>query len=336
LTSSDIPRETLRPSYLAESDDVPHAVSGEPLWSENYLTAAYSPATKIGVYIHMGTASFDPTLWNDILVLYLPGDRFLTFKGFGRTNRSDGPAGAGVTYRCDEPFAKWTKTFNGAARLISGDGIRSATVPDGQHVAAELALTFEATSPAFDIGNLDGQSWGSSHYHQHCRVSGRVAYDGEGVEFDGIGLRDHSWGPRDITRFAGSEWVTGQFPSGWNFSAFVGRNLDGGNVAFANRGDAGQVRAATITDPAPQLTAIDQMGEGFTFGLEGEGGPVEIETEFLQVAPLGMAGYSELVIGTDERLEQGVVLMIADALVRYRCGDEIGHGYCQRTYRVAA
>lgn len=335
MTATPLAESPNRPAYLSDADDVPHAIPDVPLWSENYLSQAYSPANGVGVYMHHGTAKFDPTLWNEIFVVYLPGDEYLVAKGFARNGTPTGPGGPALTFRCDEPFTRWTKTFSGAARKVSGSALRAGTMTDGGHGLLEMTLTYTAGSPAFDLGNIEEQNWGSSHYHQHCHVTGHVTFGSQTYEIDGTGLRDHSWGVRDTHGLAHHEWSTCLFPSGWNFSVFTAGNVDGtGMMQFANVGGSGAVTNVELLQGIPAISSMAEMTNGFEIHLGTPNGRKVVQAEFVAAAPLGMAGGAELVIGADPGGKEGVHLFVAEGQVRFTCNGEVGYGYTQRSFLI--
>ena len=65
-----------RPRHLADVDEVLHHVPDVPLWVENYLSQAYFPAERIGMFLHLGRVSFDQPAWDELALIYLPGDMF--------------------------------------------------------------------------------------------------------------------------------------------------------------------------------------------------------------------------------------------------------------------
>ena len=105
---------------LRDADDVPHPIANTPLWSENYLSYANFPEAGIFFWLHHGRTVYDPELWQEIFVAYLPGDRYLVSKATALSDTPMGPRAAGLTYRCVKPFEAWQKSFRGAARLLSG------------------------------------------------------------------------------------------------------------------------------------------------------------------------------------------------------------------------
>ena len=46
------------------------------------------------------------------------------------------------------------------------------------------------------------------HYEQHHRATGTIEIDGDSTAFDGLGLRDHSWGPRSWQAPRFYRWLT--------------------------------------------------------------------------------------------------------------------------------
>lgn len=81
-------------------------------------------------------------------------------------------------------------------------------------------LTFEDYHPPVDTAKLASKAGTVSKvelekfYHGHieagCRVTGTVVIDGETIDIDGLGFRDHSWnGIRDMSAILSTRWVVG-------------------------------------------------------------------------------------------------------------------------------
>ncbi len=66
----------------------------------------------------------------------------------------------------------------------------------------KLDLIHEAAGPAYGSTGANHKvvdpekEFAKAHYEQHMKVHGTVEVDGEVMQIDGLGLRDHSWGPR--------------------------------------------------------------------------------------------------------------------------------------------
>src|SRR5882672_5126918 len=139
-----------RPVWLKESDELPHKLVDEERWAENYLSLVNSPESGVALWMHLSHVQGHdglPTLWDEVMYITLPGDRYLVTRGFGpgRVEDANGDgrgeiAIAGLSFRCDEPFRSWTKRFDGAARLVSGDDLRAGPVGDGLYVPVALEI----------------------------------------------------------------------------------------------------------------------------------------------------------------------------------------------------
>lgn len=326
------PQTLMHPDYLTDADELPHPVPDDvPLHSENYLDQAYSPGNGVGIYFHFNRPPFNPRVWHEIFSVYLPNDEFLVSKSFlPEAPGLPGPRAAGLTWTCEEPWKRWTKRFSGGARRVTGEELRAGPLVDGIHTGVELELTYEALSPAFDAGDLEAQDWANSHYEQHCKVTGHITTsDGDEYEFDGTGLRDHSWGPRDLRSMENHCWISGQFPSGRNFMIIHVLNRTGdGLLDHAVLGDGDDFKVVKLRK-APLITSVDQQHEPAVFEFETDSGVETIKAEVLQSLPLMTLGSSELGFGTDDR--PYVAHALFDTQARYEWDGEIGYGLLERS-----
>ena len=183
------------------TDERMHPVGDDPAWSESYYFNFADPKTGIGMFTRMG---FRPRNgWADALhAVYLGGDR-VAFT-YGRRDIGtdltvyDGDLHVGnLKITCDEPFKRWTLDYKGPAQDIADGAVlltRSKTRPPGWFKPAELdmSLTFDAlTEPHFAAKGAHG------HFEQSGHVKGRLTIGGEEKTFEGYGVRDKSWGPRN-------------------------------------------------------------------------------------------------------------------------------------------
>lgn len=322
------------PPYLSAADDVPHPAPRQQGWSENYLTQAYDKDAGIGFFLHAGLTSFAEGVWNDFFVGYLPGDRFLIANGFAPGVTERGTEGGQLKLRCDKPFQQWTKSFHGAASLVSGAQLRAGPFADGAHVRVDVDLTFQALGPAFDLGALDNGTWSSSHYEQHMTFDGVLEFAGQRVALSGTGLRDHSWGPRDMSRIDHHAWAHGQLPGGRTFMAFYLADIDGNAGGHAAVGGPDGVEAAELLTPLPVLTGAIDATQSYEFTLGTSAGKLTITGQPLQIATCALAGPSELLFGAHRSPAAHHLLL--EAQTRFSVNGEIGYGLTDRSIRLRA
>ena len=184
-----------------DSDERMHPVGDDPAWSESYYFNFVDPDSGIGMFTRMG---FRPRNgWADALhVVYLGGDR-VAFT-YGRrdigTDLSvyDGDLKVGsLAITCETDFGRWRLAYDGPAQDVPDAAIlltRSKTRPEGWFTPANLKmdLTFDTlTPPHFAAKGVHG------HFEQSGRVKGQLTLGGETRTFEGLGVRDKSWGPRN-------------------------------------------------------------------------------------------------------------------------------------------
>jgi hypothetical protein len=319
-------------AWLTDADEDAHEQGSDPLWSENWLTYGWSPRDNVGVYFHIGRHPGATGVYEETFNVYLPGDRFLAHRGFAPVRGARGPVVAGVSFRCDEPFLRWTKRFQGAARLVTGEELRAGPLRDGPCLDVEVEVTTTAISPPFDFGapRLD-QSWGSGHYEQHLDVRGKLVFADQSIEIVGTGLRDHSWGPRDWNGVGDTTWYHGQFPESGR--AFMVVSVPGRPpyqpFVYAVVSDRDSVRQADVSS-VPEVTTVYQSGSkrgsdlGYQLGLATSEGPITIGCEIIQSMPMTFLPPTQIGIGTHrgpEASHQNV-----ETITRFTWDGEVGYG----------
>jgi hypothetical protein len=338
----------VRPEWLSESDELPHAPVGMPKWSENYLSYVYSPASKVGIWFHLSHVCGSvevPGLWEEVLFITLPDGDCVAARSFARGRVADpdgggargGVAVSGLAFRCEEPFTRWTKTFFGGARHVTAEEIRSGPLADGPHTLIDLELTCTMMSPPFDYGtaNLE-QSWAHAHYEQHQEVTGTLRVGERTFAIDGAGMRDHSWGARDWTRMGHTTWIHAQFPdSGRAFmTVFVAERLPHypKPLSFTVITDRGSVTTAEAHGIPEAFNLVQaETDADFTIVMPG-GRPTTVRTEVLAPMRMHLHGDTEFALGTAHR--HGPHRSSHDytpCFARVEWDGEAGYGYCERT-----
>jgi len=218
-----------RPRWLIPSHELPHEAVDVPLWGETYLTYAYSPATDVGIYFHLRhvpDSDGHDGIWDVVTYVTLPDDRYLVSRvqtpGHVTRDAEDGSGElviGGHRWRCEVPYERWNCRFVGAARDVTGTELWAGPLGDGPEVEVEIDLNLSMLTPPWDHNTSDDETleefeatYSKRHYAQHLVTSGHIAWDGRSARFDGAGLRDHSWGPRDFTKMGQTTWIHGRIP----------------------------------------------------------------------------------------------------------------------------
>ena len=128
-----------------------------PLWTENYCYVCYDPVAEIGVWTHLGRAPFDPTLWRELSMVFLPTGERLVNKGYGRSETDRGPGGATLSFECIEPWQQWRSRPRRRRHPHDGQGarLRDAVRPGPR--AGRLRPELDHLEPGVGLGRGGGR-----------------------------------------------------------------------------------------------------------------------------------------------------------------------------------
>lgn len=227
-----------------------------------------------------------------------PDGRILNGAGVGPPPSALGPdgratiIGAGaLTFRCLEPFHRWSVTFDGPA--VDGhvsQQIHNTLDPARRcpvRLDAELTMVAPAwaqeTSPealaAMDAGDAaDAGFMGIGYrFEQLFRAEGTLLIDGTTRSFRGSGLRIHRQSVRPLGGFRGHCWQSAVFPDGRAFGYIAYPPREDGAESYNDGyiyqgGRMYPARARTI----PWLRDIVGAGDDVSLELESELGLTRI------------------------------------------------------------
>ena len=192
-----------------------------PLWSENFVFEIACPKQDIAMFFHLSRQSFDFSVWRETAVIQLPGNRVASIKGYGRGAHTNGAGSAQLRFTCIESFSHWRISLSGAARITARSELASTSagpVRDGLYAPMSIEIDSVSDTPPWDIGGaIATHSWGKAHYQQAVSVQGVITLDGDALEFEGLGMRDHTRGPRDFGQLGPWLWMSGGAPGGKRF-----------------------------------------------------------------------------------------------------------------------
>lgn len=196
--------------------------------------------------------------------------------------------GGPLTFRCEEPFKRWSAVFDGmVVDLTVADQI--AGVQPDRRIPARFEIELTMVTPAWIQGamqtkaaeKLDGAEglfMGGFRYEHLFRAQGVFTVDGTARPFKGSGLRVHRRGVRQMDGFRGHCWQSAVFPSGRAFGHICyPPNADGSesyNEGFLFQD--GRMIPARVTK-APWLSQLVGSGEDVTVEMESELGVTVIK-----------------------------------------------------------
>jgi hypothetical protein len=308
---------------LRVEDDYTHPLGPEPNFNESMYFNFFDPEREVGGFVRLGNRANEGRAEMTV-TLYRPDGRVLF--GFKRPAIEDNDSfdAGGLRFEVLKPGQRLRTTYSGSAvelaepRAMSDPRTAFASNPM-RHV--ELDLVHDAVGPMYghaadpeEERQSAEQQFAKAHYEQHMRVTGTIDVEGERVEVDGYGLRDHSWGPRHWQAIHGYEWLT------MNFGA------DLGLMVSIIRREPGSERVGGVVVRGDEIDGIARAqieAEYEDGGLYHRALTVALETR--RGEKLEISGTVKGFIPLRNR-RNGLTTHIGEGMTEWRLGDRRGFG----------
>jgi len=193
---------------LVPEDDYMHPIEAASNFNESMYFNVFDRANRIGGWFRLANRPNEGK-GEMTCCVYLPDGR-IGFM-FARPERRDNDAldGGGMKFTVVEPHKRLTVSYRGKLCLLRNPQEMmdpGKAFKNNPMVEAAIDLDFTGVSPMFggEPVNADGspieqkaeESFARGHTEQHTRGKGTIRVGDESFPIDGLGLRDHSWGPR--------------------------------------------------------------------------------------------------------------------------------------------
>jgi len=291
-----------------------------------------------GVIYHVGSFPGDLKLWHNAFAVTFPDGTTYATKVVGRSEpRMFGtPTVHTVTL---DPYKKWKIRFDGAMRRYRHEDLWRAPGTDGEHIPAVIELEVTATEPVWEPGPRKEEAANSLfktqyrlHHEQPLRARGVIRVGDQTIEFDGVGHRDHSQGPRERTTLRGL-WVNATFESGWAFLAMEGLRDPGGQFERSAIWEGGNVLPAALQSfPPLEVTAPRPLQFELPI-LDDAGRLRKIEITRTHGVTWFGTGPTEWCVGTD--LSQPNNYIYTHYFAEFVCDGEKGIGFVDQGARAS-
>lgn len=307
-------------------DDGMHTNTGEANFNESMYFNFYDRRARIGGFVRIGNRPNEGYAEVTVTVYQPDGTALFNYMRPAIADNSRFDAG-GMRFEVIEPFRHLRVSYDGRAvylaRPLDLEDPRQAFTSN-PHRPLQLTLDYHGLSPMYGgEASLDHPDmvFAKGHTEQHVRASGSITIDGHTTALDGLGLRDHSWGPRSWQSPSYYRWLTCEFDEGFGFM--------GSQIVLQNGAEL--LSGFVFKDGENHLfsdwkidTDRDANGyhETIRATLHTGIGDFEIGGRVLSMLPL-------------RNRKEGKVTRIAEGLTEWRCGDHVGYGLSEYLDQVA-
>jgi hypothetical protein len=303
-------------------DEYTHSLGPESNFNESMYFNFFDRGRQTGGFIRLGNRANEGYAEMTIC-LYLPdGSVLFNFKRPNIDNNDAFDAG-GAKFEVIEPVERLRTTYEGSVVHLTNPldmaDPKDAFSDKNPKKRIKLDLVHEAVGPLYGhVSEKQSQNpeeeFAKAHYEQHMRATGTIEIDGEVLEIDGLGLRDHSWGPRYWQALNYYRWLTCNFGPDFGLMGSEVVQHDGtrrqGGVVVRD----GVMHNVKSIDIETKFEDNDLYHRTFVarLGLQN-GESLEVTGEVKSFIPL-------------RNRREGKVTHIGEGMTEYRTGDHVGYG----------
>jgi hypothetical protein len=307
---------------LELKDDYTHELGPESNFNESMYFNFFDRQRKSGGFVRLGNRANEGNA-EMTMTLYLPdGSVLFQFKRPSIDNNDAMDAG-GMKFEVIEPMQKLRTTYEGhAVHLTEPEQMADPreAFKNNPHRDVKVDLVHEAGGPVYGSSGRNHvvvdpeKEFAKAHYEQHMVVRGTISVDADVYEIDGLGLRDHSWGPRYWQAIHRYRWLTINFAP--DFGMMVSTVWQDEN----NRAQGGVVLRGEKLERIASVDIDTRFADNGLFhkslvahlGL-ASGEKLDVSGEVMSFIPL-------------RNRREGMQTHVGEGMTEYRCGEHVGYG----------
>ena len=321
---------------LAPQDEYNHPVEAASNFNESMYINTFNHTTRTGGWFRVGNRPNEGYAEMSCCV-YLPdGSIGFMFQRPQITGNAELNAG-GMRFEVVEPFKHLSVTYNGKVCLMDNPQDMDdpkAAFRNNPLVDCEIDIDFYGISPVYGgemvdendkpIEEAPEESFARAHYEQHMRSQGTIKVNGKTWTMDnGLGLRDHSWGPRYWQNLYWYRWLPMVFNPDFAVNVSIvtlasGKQTKWGMVLKKNA--SGDKHYVNVVDAAIR-SEFDKHGQAVKQIIDittAEDEKFTITGESLSLIPLRNRRQTP----EGEQLHT----RITEAMTRFECNGMVGYG----------
>lgn len=298
--------------------DFLHPNTGESNFNESMYFNFYDRQARLGGFVRIGNRPNEGYAEVTITVYQPDGTALFNYLRPSIADNSAFAAG-GMHFEIVEPGHHLRVSYDGTAVYLAqpldlADPRQAFT--SNPHWPLQLQLDYVGLSPMYGgEGNLDSSAmvFAKGHTEQHVKAVGSICIHGQTTALNGLGLRDHSWGPRSWQSPQYYRWLTCEFDEGFGFMASQ-IVMQGGSemlTGFVFKDGTNHF----FSDWSIDTTYAGSGGyhDEIRAKLHPAIGDFEIHGKVRTMLPL-------------RNRKEGRVTRISEGMTEWRCGEHVGYG----------
>lgn len=190
---------------MSALDEGVHLPSVDKNFNESVYTNGFDPVSRVGGWMRLGNRAHEGYAEMSVC-FYLPDGRIACqFQRPPIDSNAQFIAG-GMEYHVVEPLHDICMRYSGEIFVLDNPNLLrdpKRLYSEAPHYACEIEFRLCGISPIYggeptttEQVTMYGRDFSLGHFYQHMRTLGTLRIGSDVWEIDGLGWRDHSWGPR--------------------------------------------------------------------------------------------------------------------------------------------
>ncbi|MDX1694333.1 MAG: hypothetical protein R3208_11270 [Ketobacteraceae bacterium] len=208
---------------LEPQDEYPHPIESAVNFNESMYINLFDHQQEMGGWFRVGNR---PNEGHSEVscCLYLPDGRVAFMFQRPENHCNDALAAGGMAFNVKEPFQQLELSYSGQICLLE-DPLEMANpkqaFANNPMLPCEIRIRYRAVAPVYGGEQVDEngnpvqenpeESFARGHYEQHMAGEGTISVGDQQFKVTGLGLRDHSWGPRYWQNLYWYRWLPVNF-----------------------------------------------------------------------------------------------------------------------------
>ena len=318
---------------MRPEDELTHRPDSSVNFNESVYTNGFDRVARVGGWMRLGNRVNEGYAELSVC-LYLPDGRIACQFQRPSIAANDRFAAGGLSYTVVEPLRSVSMAFDGDLLLVEDpDALRdpktlfgrAPRLPGHVHWVHEAVSPIHGGEPASDaVQTMYGRDFALGHFNQHGRVKGEIRVGDERWPVDGLGWRDHSWGPRYWQTIHCYRLLLGNFVDGDGFMLLKITGKDGSSRRLGLLLVGGRYEEVVDLDLTTEWTEKRDPAR-VRVGVRTAKRRAVIDGEVITTAPL-----------RNIRKEGGTSLVsrIAEGYTRFTWDGREGFGMCEYIERL--
>lgn len=317
---------------LVPEDEYTHPVEAARNFNESMYINLFDHAQRMGGWFRVGNRPNEGHAEMSCCV-YLPDGRVGFMFGRPRITANERIAAGGMAFDIVEPFKKLILSYEGNICLLANpqdmENPKEAFA-DNPLLPCTIRIEFTGASPVFGGEALDAsgnpveehpdESFARAHYEQHMTGKGDIRIGEHSYTIEGLGLRDHSWGPRYWQNLYWYRWMPMNFTKDFALNVSIVQMATGRQHVWGmvlRDGKYELVESASIS------STLDDKEQAIAQVIKLRAGGIDyvVEGRSLSCIPLRNRRIR------DDGSE--MLTRITEAFTEYRCNGVTGYGMAE-------